>query len=72
MLRLYPDESLMKAGVAASAAATVGIPITPVAGGAAAEADAGIRLAKGRLTLLRHGLRPAGRHPQRPRRGHQG
>ena len=38
---------LMKAGVAASAAATVGIPITPVAAQAAAEADAGIRWQKG-------------------------
>ena len=38
---------LMKAGVAASAAATVGIPITPVAAQAAAETDAGIRWQKG-------------------------
>ena len=38
---------LMKAGVAASAAATVGIPITPVAAQASAEADAGIRWQKG-------------------------
>ena len=38
---------LMKAGVAASAAATVGIPITPVAAQAADEADAGIRWQKG-------------------------
>lgn len=54
---------LMKAGVAASAAATVGIPITPVAAQAAAEADAGIRWQKGVCLLLRHGLRPTGRHP---------
>lgn len=45
---------LMKAGVAASAAATVGIPITPVAAQAAAEADAGIRWQKGVCPLLRH------------------